>query len=591
MSRFLSDIAISTTSWQAFERLVSRLLVTEGFEYVSVIGRSGDGGADVLAIKDGRRWLFQVKRWATPVGAEVMDRTVAAVRAYGADIPVIVSKSGFTADVVEQRSRLAAEGINIQLWDRDALIRRVDRLPEEPLVVRDPQRFGARGYQEDAVQKIVNAWTNSSSGSALVVLATGLGKTFVAAEALRRVAASKPNLRVVVMAHTNDIVYQLERAFWPFLSPDQPTAIVNGIERPDWTDLHHFSIVFASRDTMASAEGNGIEFPVFDVAAVDECHHLGADTYERVLDALGVSTPTGPFLLGMTATPWRPNGEGLDHRFDAPVASIDMVQGLQQGFLSNVDYRIYTDNVDWEALRNLQGDRFTPKAINRTLFINQWDDAVVERTREAWAELGSRGRGIVFCGTIEHAEKVAARINALGFTSARPIYSRSSAGEAMGPIERNRLLWDFADGRVGILCAVDVLNEGVDVPDINLVVFQRVTHSRRIFVQQLGRGLRLAPGKTRVIVLDFVSDVRRFAAGLELQRALDTGGPTPGSPVTVDLPSRVTFHRANTDDVDGASFLREWLGDLRDVEDAGEDVSVMRFPPIELLPASGRRNS
>jgi len=588
MTLFLSDIAISATSWQAFERLVSRLLIMEGYEYVSVIGRSGDGGADVLAIKDSKRWLFQVKRWTAPVGAEVLDRTVSAVRTYGADIPVIVSKSGFTADVVEQRSRLAAEGINIQLWNRDALVRRVNRLPEEPLVIRTPGRFSARSYQEDTVQKIVNAWANNASGSALVVLATGLGKTFVAAEALRRIAASRPNLRVLVMAHTNDIVYQLERAFWPFLSPGQPTAIVNGVERPEWADLHHFPIVFASRDTLANAEEGGIDLPAFDVVVVDECHHLGADTYERVLNALGVSTPAGPFLLGLTATPWRPNGSGLDHRFDAPVASIDMIQGLQQGFLSNVDYRIYTDNVDWNALRALQGDRFTPKAINRTLFINQWDDAVVERTQEAWAELGGSGRGIVFCGTIDHAEKVAARINALGFTSARPIYSRSSSGAAMGPIERNRLLWDFADGRIGILCAVDVLNEGVDVPDVNLVVFQRVTHSRRIFVQQLGRGLRLAPGKTRVIVLDFVSDVRRFAAGLELQRALDEGGPAPGSPVTVNLPSRVTFHRANTDDVDGPSFLKEWLGDLREVEEAGEDVSVMRFPPIALLPESGR---
>ena len=67
----------------------------------------------------------------------------------------------------------------------------------------------------------------------------------------------------------------------------------------------------------------------------------------------------------------------------------------------------------------------------------------------------------------------------------------------MGPIERNQILWDFSDGRIGILCAVDVLNEGVDVPDVNLVVFQRVTHSRRIFVQQLGRGLRLVRGEDK----------------------------------------------------------------------------------------------
>jgi superfamily II DNA or RNA helicase len=591
MSHFLSDLAISATSWQAFERMVSRLLVTEGLEYVAVIGRSGDGGADVLALKGGQRWLFQVKRWTSPVGSEVVDRTVAAARMYHADVPVIVSKSGFTADMVEQRSRLAAEGINIQLWDRDALVRRAARMPETPLVLRDPDRFRSRGYQEDAVQKVVNAWANDGSGSALVVLATGLGKTFVAAESLRRVFASNPGLRVLVLAHTNDIVYQLERAFWPFLAPAQPTAVVNGVERPDWVDLMHFSVVFASRDTMANAAASGIELPVYDVVTVDECHHLGAETYERVLDAVGVGSPGGPFLLGLTATPWRPNGDPLDHRFDGPVASIDLVQGLRQGFLANVDYRMYTDNVDWDALRELQGDRFTPKAINHTLFINQWDDAVVDRAHEAWSELGGKGRGIVFCGTVAHAEKVAARINALGFTSAAPIYSRSSSGQAMGPIVRNRMLWDFADGRIGILCAVDVLNEGVDVPDVNLVVFQRVTHSRRIFVQQLGRGLRLAPGKTRVVVLDFVSDVRRFAAGLELQKALDEEGPAPGNQVRVNLPSKVTFRRANSEDVNGASFLREWLGDLQEVEEAGEDVSVMRFPPVAMLPTGDRRKS
>lgn len=589
MTRFLSDIAISATSWQAFERLVSRLLIAEGMEYVSVIGTSGDGGADVLAIRGGRRWLFQVKRWTAPVGPEVIGRTVAAARSYEADVPVIVSKSGFTSDARSQRSRRAAEGINIQLWDRDALVRRAARLPEEPLVLREPERFGARSYQEAAVQKIVGAWTLNRGGNALVVLATGLGKTFVAAEAARRIGEMKKPMRLLVIAHTNDLVYQLERSFWRFLSPDQATVVVNGVERPDWVDLVHFPAVFASRDTLASAESAGVELPAFDVVIVDECHHLGADTYERVLDGLRVGTPDGPFLLGLTATPWRPNGEDLGHRFDAPVASIDLVQGLQNGFLANVDYRMFTDNVDWDALRDLQGDRFTPKAINRTLFINQWDDGVVERTQEAWAELAGEGRGIVFCGTIEHAEKMATRINALGFTNARPIYSKSSAGQVMGPIERNRLLWDFADGRIGILCAVDVLNEGVDVPDVNLVVFQRVTHSRRIFVQQLGRGLRLAPGKQRVIVLDFVSDVRRFAAGLELQRALDQGGPAPGSPVRVNLLSSVTFRRANGEDTNGAGFLREWLGDLEEVEGAGEDVSVLRFPPIDHLPGAERR--
>jgi superfamily II DNA or RNA helicase len=585
MSSFLSDLAITSASWQGFERLVARLLLERGFAYVSVVGESGDGGADVLAVHhSGKRWLLQVKRWASAVGSEVLDRTIAASRSYRADVPVIVSKTGFTVDLHHRTSRLRTEGINVQLWDRQTLAQSGKKLPLNPLVVREPNRYQLREYQEEAVQKIVKEWVSFSSGSALVVLATGLGKTFVAGEALRRIFLNQASQKVLVLAHTNVLVYQLEKSFWPFLGPNLSTVVVNGSERPEWASLRSFDIIFATRDTIASAIQGGVELPAFNIVIVDECHHLGAATYESILDALGIGSMGGPFLIGLTATPWRPGGEGLDHRFGSPVVSVDMVTGLKKGFLTNVDYRMYTDNVDWEALRALKGDRFTPKIINRTLFINQWDDAVVAQIQEAWSELGSNPKGIVFCGTVSHADRMSAGINALGFTCAAPIYSKGPDGKAMTPVERNRLLWDFADGKIGILCAVDVLNEGVDVPDVNLVVFQRVTHSRRIFVQQLGRGLRLSPGKDRVLVLDFVSDVRRFAAGLDLQRSLDQDGPAPGKPVRVNLGSKVRFRRANSDDVEGSTFLREWLGDLEEVESAGDDVSLLRYPPASPLP-------
>jgi superfamily II DNA or RNA helicase len=235
---------------------------------------------------------------------------------------------------------------------------------------------------------------------------------------------------------------------------------------------------------------------------------------------------------------------------------------------------MFTDNIDWNRLQGLDGQLFTPKAINRRLFIEEWDDAVVERLAETWGEQDNP-KCIVFCGTIDHAERMASKLNALAFTSARVIASRSSGGAAMTPVERARVLWDFAEGRVGVLCAVDVLNEGVDVPDVNIVVFQRVTHSRRIFVQQLGRGLRLAPNKKKVIVLDFVSDIRRFAAGFDLQESLHQKNSTG----RVRLGNRVSFQRANVEDARGAQFLREWLGDVAAVEAAGEDVHVLRYPP------------
>jgi len=151
----------------------------------------------------------------------------------------------------------------------------------------------------------------------------------------------------------------------------------------------------------------------------------------------------------------------------------------------------------------------------------------------------------------------------------------------MAPYERNRVLSDFHDGVVDVVCAVDIFNEGVDVPDVNIIVFQRVTHSRRIFIQQLGRGLRLAPGKDKVIVLDFVSDIRRFAAGIDLKDKLEDGQrPRDGGSIRVRLPNSVKFKRVGQEnDPETESFLRHWLEDVAAVEAAGEDASILKFPP------------
>ncbi|WP_169983058.1 DEAD/DEAH box helicase family protein [Microbispora sp. H10836] len=572
--RIVSDLLLSGTSWQAFERMVMRLVLARGFEHVRLAGTSGDGGADVIATKSGKRWLFQVKRWRTAVGPEVVAETLAATRRYEADIPVIVSKSGFAPAVLQQQRQLLAQGIKLQLWDSRKLIKQAELAEPEPTAQRCLDNYELRNYQSDAVDRMMGELVRGAR-SALVVLATGLGKTFVAAEFYRRFSLLRPTSKTLVLAHRNELVYQLERSFWPMLSTFQSTGVWNGYERPDFDVLRDLDLVFACVDSVASSLESGRALPHFDLVIVDECHHLGTLAYNSVLGELSAGDG-GAFLVGMTATPWRPDGSALGKWFDHPVVNIDLVRGLREGYLANVDYRMYTDNVNWEALQELHGDQFSPRGINRTLFVDEWDDAVVQRLAEAWKEQ-TNPRAIVFCGTIDHAEKTAARINALAITRAQAIYSRSVSGRAMKPVERNKALWDFAEGRIGVLCAVDVLNEGVDVPDVNIVVFQRVTHSRRIFVQQLGRGLRLARGKDRVIVLDFVSDIRRFAAGLDLHSSLEAPQSRSGS--RVKLGSKVTFFHANEEDKPGAQFLREWLGDLKAVEEAGEDVHILRYPP------------
>jgi len=569
----------------------------KNFEHVWLVGGAGDGGADVIATLPGRegsaerRWLIQVKRYKSPVGEEVAKETLKALVRYQAHVPVIVSSSGFTASVHRWKDEVRRQqGISFQLWDAATIESLGRELPSEPIVLQPGSTLRLRDYQEEGITRILERYFDRVSRSALVVLATGLGKTVTAAEAVRRIRVqSQRSLRVLVLAHTIDLVHQLERSFWPFMSSEDASCIIGGGQRPaSFDELTQYAFVFAVRDSVWEAQERGV-FPndIFDIVVVDECHHLGARTYEEVLDRLEAGTNAGPFLMGLTATPWRPSGEGLGPRFDDPVVEVDLPRGLRDGYLANVDYRIFTDNVDWERLRAEKGDRYTPEKINRTLFISEWDDGVIERTQESWSELTGVRRGIVFCGTIAHANTVAQKINQLGFATASVLSSKGADGRALTTVERSRILWDFASGKIEILCAVDVLNEGIDVPDVNLVVFQRVTHSRRIFIQQLGRGLRLRPGKEKVVVLDFVTDIRRFAEGLILDRALDADGPRPGDVKHISQRSKVTFMRRTEEDFNSKVFLTQWLKDMENVASAGEDASVLAFPDLTKLP-SGR---
>ena len=563
---------MNNMTWQAFERNLCRLLTYEGYDNVRLVGQTGDHGADVTGNKAGKKWLFQAKHWKKPVGLDVAQETINAVYEYKADIPVIVSSNGFDAAVKSYQSTLLARKIPLQLWDSNTLVSRTKRLPDKTYNTKEP-----RDYQSPAIDEIVNAYFAGDGNRALVVMATGLGKTFVAAESVRRIRANNP-CKVLVCAHTNDLVYQLEKAFWPFLKPSEKTLIWNSYERPTAEMLDGADMTFACVDSVSGWIEAGKELPDYGILLVDECHHVGSSMYDRVFDALSAGKPGGSFALGLTATPWRPDETDLTQYFGEPRVTIDMVTGLNKGFLANVDYRMYTDNINWDALQNVQGHSFSPKQINRTLFINQWDDSVVYTLRDAWSEQPNP-RAIVFCGTIEHALIMRDKINTLGFCKAEAIYSGNAGNEyePLSQYKRNRILSDFSDGTVNVVCVVDIFNEGIDVPDVNILVFQRVTHSRRIFIQQLGRGLRISEGKDKVIVLDFVSDIRRFAAGIALKDAVP---PHDTQPVRIDIPNKVTFMKVGGEDPESESFLRQWLDDVAAIEDSDEDASVLRFPPL-----------
>lgn len=571
---FISDLSLANISWQAFERNICRLLIIDGYEGVRLIGQSNDHGGDIIASKNGKRWLLQVKRWKIKMGVSVLDETVKALSVYRAHIPVIVALNGFDIAAREHQMTLLSRGIPMQLWDKSELLKRASRLSTKLSFARPP-----REYQLHALSAVFQVWQDGFTRKAMIVMATGLGKTYTAAAAIERINKVK-NIKVLILAHTNEIVYQLEKAFWPFLTPNQETLIWNGYERPDNSDLERAQLTFGCLNSVSLHLDNGGQLPQYDFILVDECHHVGGDMYKKIIDNTRAGAPDGPFLLGLTATPWRPDETDLKQFFGEPIFTIDMVTGMRFGFLSNVDYRMYVDNINWKALPQFTDKSLSPRQINRTLFIVEWDNAVVSALQTTWKEI-NKPRAIIFCGTIDHAITMRDQINSLGFCNAAAIYSQTLGGKSLQGWERNRILADFQDGVVNALCVVDILNEGVDIPDVNLIVFQRVTHSRRIFIQQLGRGLRLSQDKEKVVVLDFVSDIRRFAAGINLKTQLTNiqSMGDPIKPVRISIKHKVSFVRSGADDPKSESFLKEWLSDVSTIEDADEDASILKYPP------------
>jgi superfamily II DNA or RNA helicase len=548
---FLSIERLSLGPWQAFERAVQRLFVHAGFDDVGLVGQAGDEGADVVADYRGRMWVMQAKFRSTGqlVGPTAIDEVTVAVDRYGADVAVVATNSGFTSSAVALAQKRGGDmGMPFYLWDGDKLLARCDRLR-----LYAPFRQEPRPYQRAAIDAInERVWQGARTG--LLLMATGLGKTRVAAGVIEQWLFDHPHHQVLLLAPSLALVPQLEASLWPYLSKMVPTHVLTGAEKPAFEG----GVTVGTYQTLQRRDGNEGQYPL---VIVDEAHHAPADGFRRLLAALD---PT--FLLGMTATPWRGDERQVAEVFGDPTYSVSVVEGMQLGFLADVDYRMLIDDIDWAWVHsNLRGS-VTVKELNQRLFIPERDDAVVAKIREHLNDV-TKPRCVVFCRSIDHSETVGRLLKADGFR-VRVIHSRLDKREAA------RSLHEFRVGTVPIIVTVDMLNEGIDVPDVNLIVFLRVTHSRRIFLQQLGRGLRLAEGKINVRILDFVSDIRRIAAAMDMNReaALRRDAPRPGEIVRYPTGTIVHF-----DGDAGLSFFNEYLADIAEL-DGEDDQARLRFP-------------
>lgn len=545
---FLDTRRLLRGPWQAFERDVARLLLFNGFSDVRVVGGTGDKGADVLGVKNGELWVIQCKFTANGYPpASAVDEVGEAARFYGADRLYVATSRGSGPAVTEAIRRWKSLGITIGVLEPGTLLELARRSPEFA-----PSRRTLRDYQEEAVDRLIAALRETGRGQ--VILATGLGKTVVMAEAVARLFNDGvlKSGRVLVLAGTRELVDQLQRSFWDQLPRTIATHRLVGGEAPAYWE----GITFA---TVQSVLARLDDMPEFDLLLIDEAHHVGSEGFRRVTKRFAHA-----MLGGVTATPWRGDGYDIDELLGPPVVRVGIAEGLKRGFLCEADYRLLADNIDWGFVRDHSRNNYSIKQLNRLLLLPTRDEEAARAIRDTW-DREARRAAVVFCSSVTHARSFAATLRLFD------LRAESITGD-MDARDRDRVMAAFRNGAIDVLTTRDLFNEGVDVPDVDMVVFMRVTHSRRIFVQQLGRGLRISPNKDKVVVLDFVSDLRRIAEVVELERAVR------GDLERMRLPGVIQFR-----DEGAGSFMLEWMRDQADLlvreGNATLEIPAFDYPP------------
>lgn len=343
-----------------------------------------------------------------------------------------------------------------------------------------------RRYQDDALLELMQVREDGRK-NALIVMAPSLGKTVVSAMDVQYFLDENPEARILYLCHNNEVLNQAKKTFKKIFGDERSYGLYNGV-----TKSHHTDFLFASFQTMALHK-IGFEPDEFSYIVVDEAHHAPATTFKAVVDYFKPQ-----FLLGLTATPNRLDGLNLNEIFGEVVYSMDLVEAISNGYVADVDYRLMLDEMQELDSVIVDGEKLSISELNRRLFIPKRDEEIVRLIEQKISER-ENPRVMVFCRSVEHAENIASLID-----GAEVVHSRIEEKECLRRIAR------FRKGQTKAIVSVDQLNEGVDIPQADVIVFLRSTVSPVIFYQQLGRGLRLHDDKDGVLVLDFVGNCERL---------------------------------------------------------------------------------
>jgi len=346
-------------------------------------------------------------------------------------------------------------------------------------------------YQKEILEKLEVERTVHNRYKNLLVAATGTGKTVISAFDYKNFRSTNKSSKLLFVAHRKEILQQAKATFQGVLKDNNFGDLwVDGME-PNSNEY-----VFASVQTLNNRLKDIKLTPeYYDFIIVDEVHHISASTYRPIINYFKPKV-----LLGLTATPERMDGENiLDDFCNRIAAEIRLPEALNQKLLSPFQYFGITDSIDLTNVKWEKG-RYVASELTSIYTKNNVRVSEIISNLDKYTSDINDVRAIGFCVTIEHATFMAEKFCLAGL-KATSLTSKNS-------IERDSIREQFRKKEFNYLFVVDIFNEGVDIPEIDTVLFLRPTESLTVFLQQLGRGLRLAEGKDCLTVLDFVGNSR-----------------------------------------------------------------------------------
>lgn len=452
--------------------------------------------------------IYQNARFADFVCESGAKRIAVEIDDEASHNPRLVSKDKFTDDLLKQNSMVHL-GWDVYRWTVRQLQKQPDTVKDELRVFLgthsrfkeiddylpvqrgqaiNGDKLELREYQQEALNNL-QAMRDKKETIALLYQATGTGKTVTAVMDAKRVGG-----RTLFVAHTMELVNQAYNTFKSLWTETTVGKFADSVKDYESNVIcGSIQSVALNLDTFNDND--------FDYIIIDEAHHATAETYQKVLAYFKPK-----FILGLTATPERADDTNILDIFQNTAHKLDIQTAVEIGALTNVRcIRIHT-NIDMTKVR-FNSVQYNIRDLDVKICVSDRNQLIVD----TWLNYVKDKRTVVFCASVKHAEQIAELFKKAGLNAI-------AVSGSMKPSERNEWLAKFASGEVKVLCACDLLNEGWDCPQTEVLFMARPTMSKVLYTQQLGRGMRLSEGKEFLMVFDFVDNASQYNAPYSLHR-------------------------------------------------------------------------